>query len=106
MSAETGLVYVDTDYISAEDQDYVGASWTVDATSNIIGGNTKLYINHVGILDTDSQDVILNTTLGFSFPMLGMLEASAEFLLEYDSGAIEGIDELDETYQIRVGYGW
>jgi hypothetical protein len=34
------------------------------------------------------------------------LEASAEMLFEYDSGAVEGVDDLDQTYNIRLGYTW
>jgi hypothetical protein len=107
MSAETGLVFVDEDFIEAEDQDYMGANWTIHATSNYFGGKSKLYADVTGIWNLDAADeVILNTTLGFSFPLLGNLEAAAEILLEYDSGAVEGVDELDQTYKIRIGYGW
>ena len=34
------------------------------------------------------------------------LEAAAEILLEYDSGAVAGVDTLDETYWLRFGYSW
>ena len=29
-----------------------------------------------------------------------------KILLEYDSGAVEGVEELDETYNFRIGYSW
>jgi len=107
MSAETGLVLVDEDFIEAEDKEYIGANWTVHVTSNYFGGKSKLYADVTGIWNLDAADeVILNTTLGFSFPLLGSLEASTEILLEYDSGAVEGVDELDQTYNIRIGYAW
>ena len=32
--------------------------------------------------------------------------AATEIKLEFDSGAPEGIDELDQTYEIRIGYRW
>ena len=34
------------------------------------------------------------------------VEAAAEVLWEYDSGAVEGVEELDETYSFRIGYTW
>jgi hypothetical protein len=54
----------------------------------------------------DTEDVILNTTLGLSFPLLDRFEAAAEIFLEYDSGAVEDIEELDQTYKFRIGYTW
>jgi hypothetical protein len=54
----------------------------------------------------DTEDLILNTTFGLSFPLLGSLEAAAEILLEYDSGAVEDVEELDQTYKLRIGYSW
>jgi hypothetical protein len=57
-----------------------------------------------GVKNTD--DVVLNTTFGLSFPLLGNLETSAEILLEYDTGAVEGVEELDQTYKFRIGYTW
>jgi hypothetical protein len=41
-----------------------------------------------------------------AFPLLWSLEAAAEVLFEYDSGAVEGVDENDETYKFRIGYSW
>ena len=33
-------------------------------------------------------------------------EAAAEILWEYDSGAVDNVDEMDETYSLRIGYTW
>lgn len=107
LEAELGLAYVNEDFIIAEDQEYPGANWEVHASSNYLGGDSRLYIDHVGIWNLDeTSDLILNTTFGLAFPLLFGLEAAAEILLEYDSGAVEGIEELDETYSFRIGYTW
>jgi hypothetical protein len=107
LSAEAGLAYVDEKFIVAEDQDYPGANWNIKASSNYLGGRSRLYLDHVGVWNLNTtEDLILNTTLGLSFPLLGDLEAAAEILLEYDSGAVEGIEELDQTYRFRIGYVW
>ena len=49
---------------------------------------------------------MVNTTFGLSFPLLWSLEAAAEVLFEYDSGAVDDVDDLDETYKFRIGYTW
>jgi putative salt-induced outer membrane protein YdiY len=107
LEGELGLAYVNEDFISAPDQDYPGANWSVEASSNYLGGDSRLYLGHVGIWNLDqTSDIILNTTIGLAFPLLYNFEAAAEILLEYDSGAVEGIEELDQTYSIRIGYAW
>lgn len=107
LEGELGLAYVNEDFITAEDQDYPGANWSVRMSSDYLGGDSKLYINHIGIWNLDvTEDIILNTTFGLSFPLIGNLEAAAEILYKYDTGAVEGVEELDETYSFRIGYTW
>ncbi len=107
LSAEVGGVYVDEDYIVAEDQDYLGMNWSVDATSNYISEDSQLYLKHTGIWNLDqTEDVILDLTLGLSFPLLFNIDGAAEILLEYDSGLPPEVDKLDQTYRFRVGYSW
>jgi putative salt-induced outer membrane protein YdiY len=106
-SAEVGVSYVDEDFITAEDQDYPAANWSLDLSSDYLGGDSKLYIDNVGIWNLDdTSDLILNTTFGLSFPLLLGLEAAAEIIWEYDSGAVDDVDDLDETYKFRIGYAW
>jgi hypothetical protein len=107
MSAEAGLAFVDEQFITAEHQKYAGARWDLQMSSSYLGRKSRLYLDHNGIWNLDTtEDLILNVTLGLSFPLLNNLEAAAEILLEYDSGAVEGIDELDQTYKFRIGYVW
>ncbi len=107
LEAELGLAYVNEDFSTAPDQDYPGANWSVRIASDYLGGGTNLYLNHDAIWNLDTiEDIILNTAIGLSFPLLGNLEAAAEVLYEYDSGAVAGIEKLDETYNFRIGYTW
>tara|TARA_R110001599_G_scaffold8651_5_gene42015 strand:- start:49339 stop:50379 length:1041 start_codon:yes stop_codon:yes gene_type:complete len=107
LSAEVGGVYVDEDFIVAEDQDYLGMNWSVDATSNYISEDSQLYLKHTGIWNLDqTEDVILDLTLGLSFPLLFNIDGAAEILLEYDSGLPPEVESLDQTYRFRVGYSW
>jgi putative salt-induced outer membrane protein YdiY len=107
LEAELGLAYVNEDFFTAPDQDYAGANWSVNGSSQYLGGDSRLYLAHVGIWNLEATtDLILNTTIGLAFPLLFNLEAAAEILLEYDSGAVEGIEKLDQTYSFRIGYTW
>ena len=107
LSGELGISYVTEEYNVAEDQDYGASNWNLQMTSDYLGGDSSLYFNQNGIWNLeDTSDVIVNSTFGLSFPLLWSLEAAAEVLFEYDSGAVEDVDDMDETYKFRIGYTW
>lgn len=106
-SGELGLSYVNETFFVAEDNDYPAATWALNASSNYLGGDSRLYFDNRGIWNLDeTSDYVVNTTFGLAFPLLWSLEAAAEILLDYDSGAVNDVDELDQTYRFRVGYTW
>tara|TARA_R110001592_G_scaffold363043_1_gene679744 strand:+ start:233192 stop:234244 length:1053 start_codon:yes stop_codon:yes gene_type:complete len=106
-SGELGISYVNETFIVADDNDYPAATWALDASSNYLGGSSRLYFENRGIWNLkETSDYVVNTTFGLAFPLLWSLEAAAEILLDYDSGAVAGVDELDQTYRFRVGYTW
>ncbi len=107
LSAELGLTYVQENYISADDRSYPGANWTVSIGSDIFGADTELYLTHKGIWDLDSlEDIVLDTRIGLKIPLLMNIQAAAEYSLEYDSGAVAGVDEIDQSLKVRFGYRW
>ena len=106
-SAEAGLSYVNEDFIVAEDRDYPAASWNLHMTSNYLNGESLLYFDQIGLWNLDeTADVIINSTFGLSYPLLWDIEGAAEVVLDYDAGAVEGVDELQQTYRFRIGYRW
>lgn len=107
LRAEVGPVWVDEQFNVAEDNDYPGALWEVDASSDIIGFGTKLYVIHDGIINFDDTDeLVLNATVGLKMPLILGFETAIEAKFEYDGGAVEGVDDTDETYKLRIGYAW
>jgi len=107
LSAEVGASYVNEDFIEADDDDYGAFNWAVNFSSNYLGGDSRLYIDNLGVWNLENtSDVIINTTFGLAYPLLWDFEAAAEVLLEYDSGAVDDVDELDQTYRFRLGYTW
>ena len=71
LEAELGLVWVTEDFLTAPDNEYPGANWNIHAQSNYLGGDSRLYVDHLGIWDLDNtDDIILNTTFGLAFPLL------------------------------------
>lgn len=107
LSGEFGVSYVSEEFNVAEDQEYGAGTWDVHVSSDWLGGDSSLYFDQLGIWNfDDTSDVIVNSTFGLSFPLIWNFEAAAEIILEYDTGAVEDVDDLDQTYKFRVGYSW
>ena len=107
LSAEAGVAYVNENFIVAEDDDYSAAVWGLNMGSNYLGGDSRLYLNQRGIWSlNDTSDLVLDTTVGLAFPLKWGLEAAAEILIEYDSGSPQDVEDVDQTYKVRIGYSW
>ncbi len=106
LHAEVGVVYVDERFDMAEDNDFWGANWEVRLTSEVLPG-LQFYVDQLGVHNFEqTSELILNTTVGLRFPLIFGFEAAAEAKYEYDGGAVEGVDDTDETYKFRLGYKW
>lgn len=106
-AAEAGLSFVTENFVNAQDQDYAGATWAMNASSDVLGGDSRLYFDQTGIWNLDDvSDVIVKSILGLGFPLMWNFEAAAEVLVEYDSGIVKARQETDRTYRLRVGYTW
>ncbi len=107
LEVESGLSYVTEDFGELVDRNYVGLTWSVRSESDYFGNESRLFLNHTGVKNLDEQDnLILNTTMGLGFPLLGRLQGATEIVLNYNSGAVAGTEELDQTYRFRLGYTW
>jgi hypothetical protein len=116
LSGEVGLVWVDERLDLSEEQeaageddqnDYPGSVWALQATSDIVGFGSELYIDHDGTVNFDDADaLLLNTTIGIRFKLYKGLQAGVEARYEYDGGVADDRDEMDETYNLFLGYAW
>jgi len=106
LSGEVGAVYVDENFDIAEDSDFLGGNWEVSMTSDIIP-KTELYATQIGIINFDQiNGVLVDTVIGLRFPLIAGLQTAFEIKLEYDGGAVDEVDELDQTYNLKFGYTW
>ena len=107
LDAELGISYVDTDFRAADDDSYTGVNLNLTAETQLFDSALKLYFRQVNIVNLSSmQKSIYRTTVGLRFPLLFGLEAAAEATADYDGGAAEGKEKLDEALKFRVGYTW
>ena len=105
--AELGLSYVDTDFIFAVDDSYTGLNINLTGETQLFDSLVTLYFRQVNIINLESAEKsIYRTKVGLRFPLFLGLEAAAEASADYDGGAPEGKEKLDETLKFRIGYTW
>ena len=111
--AEVGFSYVDTDFTESEndteseDDSYTGLNVNFSAEALLFDSNVTLYFRQANIINLSSaQKSIYRTKVGLRFPLLLGLEAAAEATADYDGGAAEGKQKLDQTLKFRIGYTW
>ena len=54
----------------------------------------------------ETDALLLNTTIGIKFELYRGLQAGVEARYEYDGGVGDDVEELDETYNMFLGYKW
>jgi len=111
--AEVGFSYVDTDFTESEndtdseDESYTGLNVNFSAEALLFDSSVTLYFRQANIINLSSaQKSIYRTKVGLRFPLLLGLEAAAEATADYDGGAAEGKQKLDQTLKFRIGYTW
>ncbi len=106
LHAELGVVHVDEQFDVAADDDYWGSNWELRLSSEIIPG-MLLYALADGVVNfTHRNRNLVNASMGISLPIIYGLKAGAEVTYAYNGGAVEGVDDLDETYNVKFGYAW
>jgi len=120
LDGELGAAYVQTDYIAPKgceqrgvaqaiscdnlSENYGAVNWNLTGESSVFGGDSKLYLRHIGILGvTGSDQLLLKTTAGLSFPLVFGFQAAAEITVDYDASLDT---EVDQKYNFRIGYAW
>ena len=107
LSTEPGLAYVSDDRIDLQKDQYFGFSWNFDMKSNVLGQSTQSYLNQVGVWNLeDNTDIVINTRIGITVPLLSKIALNVELKLDYDTGTPAGIEELDQTFKFGLGYYW
>jgi putative salt-induced outer membrane protein YdiY len=107
LNTDAGLAYVDEDFISAADDDYMALSWLVNFDWFIIPDHVQFYHRNNGLLSlSDTGDLVINSWTGFRFPLIFGVVASAEAQINYDGGAPADVDTVDTTYLAKLGYQW
>jgi len=107
LSTALGPVYVDEDFDTAPDDDYMALGWTINFDRYLFSEFMQFYHRQNGFWSMeDTSNLVWNTWTGLRFPLIWRFVASTEVKVEYDGGAAEDTDDVDTTYTLKIGYKW
>ncbi len=104
---EAGLLWVDEDYIGAEDDRFWKPAWRVHFDKYIFEGNLQFYHEHFGaVRANDIDNWLINSRTGFRVPITRGMLVSVEYKLDYDNSPINDNDSTESTVRLKLGYKW
>jgi putative salt-induced outer membrane protein YdiY len=107
LSAEAGPTYVNEDYETTADRDFVSARWAINFTTSVYDKFADLFHNQEGLMSLDNtSDVRVQTRQGVRVPIRGGFNVTAQFNLDYDNEPAPGTGKTDKKYLLTLGYEW
>lgn len=107
LDAELGASSVNDDFLTAPDEDYPAARWSLDAARRVLGGEVELFHRHEVLQSLDdSDDLLLRTRTGARFSLWKGFAASLQLDWDRDESPAPGRDEDDRTWSLNLGYEW
>lgn len=107
LSLEGGLTFVNEDFSSAEDEQYVAARWAVDYDRFFLNNRLQFFHKHEGLQSLEqTDDLLIRSQTGLRVPLTANLNTSLQLNADWDNSPPPGTEETDLTYLFNVGYTW
>ena len=107
LSIEGGPTYVNEDFQTAADQDFISARWAVKFDHFIFDKFAQLFHNHEGLVSLENtSDVLIRSKTGVRIPIRDNWNATAQVNLDWDNVPAPGRKKTDTKYILSLGYNW
>jgi len=107
LSAELGGSWIYEEFSNQRNNDYAAINWAIDFDKYVFTDFTQLYHRSTGLQGLDDiEDVVIKTWTGLRFLLPHGFIASLEAKVEFDNTPAIDKDRIDNTYTIKLGYGW
>ncbi len=107
LAMDLGVLRVREDLETQSDNNFWSTGWSVKFDKYLFGDFAQFYHRHNGLWNLrNTSDVVLKSWTGFRFPLKMGFVASTELQADYDSGAVDDVDEVDTTLRFKLGYQW
>lgn len=102
---ETGLGYVNEDFITAEDEDNAAGRWAVNFDRYILQKIIQFFHFHEGYQSLqESDEFFIRSRTGLRFPLTPVFQATLQYDYDYDNSPSPGEERDDSKYLFTLGY--
>ena len=107
LSLEGGLSFVNEDFISAADDQYLAGRWAVNFDQYFFKDRLQFFHKHEGLQSLENtEDLLVRSETGLRVPLSDNLNTSVQVNVDWDGNPPPGTEETDLTYLLNVGYNW
>ncbi len=107
LSAEIGLSYVNTDFETAQDENYPAARWALNFAQKLFDTKAELF-HHNSIYSSldEKDDYFLRSETGLRLPVIERLNSTIQYNYDYDNDPAPGRVKEDKAWLFTLGYWW
>jgi putative salt-induced outer membrane protein YdiY len=105
LSIEAGLSYVNEDYDKADDNSYSAGRWALKYDRYLIEKVVQFFHYHEGYVSLeDTEKIVFRSRTGLRVPLYERFIATAQYNFDWDSDPAPGVERVDATYLLSLGY--
>ena len=105
LSIESGINYVDEDYITGADTSFSAGRWAVNYNRYFYNKAFQLFHFHEGYISLqDTNDMFIRSRTGIRVPLFAHINASLQYNLDWDKSPAPGRKKTDGMLMFTLGY--
>jgi putative salt-induced outer membrane protein YdiY len=106
LSLESGLTYVQTNFIVGEDEAYPAVRWALKY-DHLLFSKLRFFHAHEAYVGLESNDqMFVRSQTGLRVPLMDRLNATAQYNVDWENTPTEGRVKTDKTLLLTLGYTW
>jgi len=107
LSLESGIMYLNDDFIDQPDQEFWGPAWWLDYKQKVWRERLEIFHRQLGfVAGNDSRKKLWRSWTGVRVPLVAGFVGTVEYEVDYDSQpAVESLT-TDNTLNLKLGYKW
>lgn len=107
LSLEAGPTYVNENFETGTDRDYVAGRWAVIFDRYVWEEIAQFFHKHEGTVDLEQAgNVLIDSSTGVRFPLSDGFNFTIQADVDWDSEPEPGVSSTDKTYLLTAGYSW
>jgi len=107
LSIKSGPSYIYEKFENGDTESDLALGWLLDYDQKFMDDKLQVFHNHeIQTPFADTGAFLFESATGARVPIGEKLDASAQVDFDWDNDPVDGVQEGDTTYSLKLGYGW